>query len=111
MPNTDKLPTDPLPSRLVMEDPSYADIVEPFIVGLKDRVEVMERALRANDFETLRGAAHQLKGCGGGYGYPELTERATELERHAGDAMLDECLDALAELKALCARVVTRVDQ
>lgn len=111
MPNTENSPTDPIPSQLVMEDPSFADIVEPFIGGLKGRVEVMERALRASDFETLRGAAHQLKGSGGGYGYPELTERATELERHAGAAMLDECFGALAELKALCARVVTRVEE
>ena len=110
MPNTDSFPTDPMPSQLVMAIPSFADIVEPFIDGLENRMEDMEHALRASDFEALRGAAHRLKGNGGGFGYPELTERAEALERHAGAGMFDDCCDSLAELKALCARAVTTID-
>ncbi len=66
----------------------------------------MEEAVRASDFEALRRTAHQLKGSGGGYGYPILTQKAAILERHAGAAALDECLDALDELKVICDRVV-----
>lgn len=96
----------PIGSELVREDPSFADIVVQFVDGLDGRVKTMEHAVRAADFEALRVAAHQLKGSGGGYGYPTLTERAGILEQHAKRQSVDGCLFALEELKALCARVV-----
>jgi len=93
-------------SNLVGEDASCADIVAQFVEGLKARLKQMENALRAADFDTLRVAAHQLKGSGGGYGYPMLTERAAELETQAKSRALDECHDAFAELQEVCKRVV-----
>jgi HPt (histidine-containing phosphotransfer) domain-containing protein len=93
-------------SELVREDASFADIVLQFVNSLSDRVSRMEDAIRAADFEALRVAAHQLKGSGGGYGYPVLTERAAELERMAKMKTIDECASALNELKQICSCVV-----
>jgi len=97
---------DPIPSDLVKDDPDYADIVVTFVEGLKDRLADMEDALRQSDFDTLRTTAHQLKGSGGGFGYPILTEHATRLERLAKARALQECIDAIGELKGLASRVV-----
>lgn len=99
-------PQDLIGSELVREDASFADIVVQFIDGLSARLERMEQAIRTSDFEALRVAAHQLKGSGGGYGYPILTDRARELEQHAREKALDDCISSLAELKELCGRVV-----
>lgn len=96
----------PIGSELVREDASFADIVLQFVNSLSERVNRMEEAIRAADFEALRVAAHQLKGSGGGYGYPVLTERAAELERKAKMKTIDECVAALNELKQICSRVV-----
>ena len=96
---------DRIVSELVREDPSFADIVLRFVAGLGDRLRQMEQALRTNDFETLRIAAHQLKGSGGGHGYPALSDSASRLEKHALQQATDECLDAFAELKDVCSRV------
>ena len=100
------VPNDPIPSDLVRDDPSFADIVVDFVHGLNDRVVVMEDALRGRDFETLRSAAHQLKGSGGGYGYAILTEEASRLEKLARDQLLDECVAKVNEIRDLCRRVV-----
>ena len=97
---------DPIGSELVKEDPSFADIVGEFVEGLSARLTAMEEALRGSDFETLRTAAHQLKGSGGGYGYPLVTERATELEQHARAQAHDDCVQSFGELQRICSRIV-----
>lgn len=100
----------PIGSELMKEDPSYADIVVQFVEGLSKRLATMEEALSTSDFSALQVAAHQLKGSGGGYGYPDLTERAAELEQHAKASLVDQCGEELEELKQLCARVVVSTD-
>ena len=101
-----QIPDGAIGSELVREDASFADIVTRFVAGLGDRLTRMEDAVRAADFDALRTAAHQLKGSGGGYGYPILTDRASRLEKHARDRALDQCADALAELQETCRRLV-----
>jgi HPt (histidine-containing phosphotransfer) domain-containing protein len=102
----DNQDSQPIRSHLLRKDASFADIVTQFVDGLSGRVSRMEDAIRAADFEALRAAAHQLKGCGGGYGFPILTEQAAELEQHAKNRALEECLEALDILKSICGRVV-----
>lgn len=97
---------EPIGSELVKEDATFADIVQQFVDGLSLRLKTMEDAIRAADFEALRVAAHQLKGSGGGYGYPILTDRAAELERQAKTKQLEECQAMIRQLREICARVV-----
>lgn len=99
-------PDGDIGSDLVREDDSFAALVTQFVAGLSERVTRMEEAIRAADFNSLQVAAHQLKGSGGGYGYPILTERAAQLERHARDQALDQCVESIEELKTICERVV-----
>ena len=101
---------EPIGSELVQEDASFADIVVQFVEGLDNRLAKMQDAIEKSDFEALRGAAHQLKGSGGGYGYPILTELAAELERFAQSEVLDDCKTALDELKNTCSCVVVESD-
>ena len=101
---------DPIGSALVREDSSFADIVGEFVEGLGDRLATMEEAIRGGDFEALRAAAHQLKGSGGGYGYPILTERAGSLEQLAKAGILDGCEKTVTDLRELCERVVVATD-
>ncbi len=102
-------PDGPIGSELVREDPSFSDLVQQFVNGLSDRLRIMEDAIRTADFDSLRTAAHQLKGSGGGFGYPILSERAATVERHARAEAIDGCKSAVDELKGLCNRVVVDV--
>jgi HPt (histidine-containing phosphotransfer) domain-containing protein len=97
---------DPIGSQLLRDDPSFADIVSEFVNGLSGRLTAMEEAIRDADFEALRVAAHQLKGSGGGYGYPVLSEKAAKLEQYAGMQAQEDCVNSFNDLKELCARVV-----
>ena len=106
MTDEQQIPPEPIGSELLRDDPSFADIVLQFVDGLGDRLIKMEEAIAASDFEALRIAAHQLTGSGGGYGYPDLSKQAADLERHAGAKVLEDCAEALEVLKKLCERVV-----
>lgn len=103
-------PEGPIGSELVREDPSFSDIVQEFVNGLSGRLSAMENAILAADFDALRVAAHQLKGSGGGYGYPILSERAAALERHARAQAIKNCEEAVGELKEVCSRLVVDTD-
>jgi len=96
----------PIVSELARQDPEFADIVIEFVATLATRLESMEQAIIAQDFDALRTAAHQLKGSAGGYGYPSLTDVAGVLEGEAKTQQLKECDKTLAELKEMISRVV-----
>ncbi|MCP4592838.1 MAG: Hpt domain-containing protein [bacterium] len=103
-------PDDPIPSDLVRQDESFADLVQDFVEGLGQRVSEMQEAVSRSDFLALRSLAHQLKGSGGGYGYAQLTELASRLEQDAMAETLPPCQQALDELKVTVSRVVVRLD-
>lgn len=93
-------------SVLVSGDPRFADLAAQFVSSLRYRLEDMDSALQSADFERLRNAAHRLKGSAGSYGYPLLSERAAEMERHAGAETPDDCVAAFARLREVCTRIV-----
>ncbi len=97
-------------SNLLDDDPSFEEIVVEFVDALANRVQDMEDVLRAADFEKLQTLAHQLKGCGAGYGYPVVTERAARLELCAKERIAHDCTTALNELMDICSRIVVRVE-
>ncbi len=61
-------------------DEDMVELVEMFVDELPDRVSAIEKALAEQDFETLSGLAHQLKGAAGGYGFPTITDAAKQAE-------------------------------
>ena len=104
MPNT-RVP-DVIPSILVEEDPTFADLVTEFVDGLAGRIQNMKDAVEQSDFASLKTLAHQLKGAGGGHGYPIITETAAAIEQHAKNEDLQQCGTGVEELASITARVV-----
>jgi len=98
--------SDPIISTLVQQDPSFSDLVEQFIAGLDGRIQAMRQAVEDSELDVLKVLAHQLKGAGGGYGYPILSEAAASLQRHAKEQQIETCRKSLEELASIIARVV-----
>lgn len=67
-------------STLVAEDPEMRDLVEDFVSSLQARLQEFRSAHKSGDFPRLKVLAHQLKGAGGSYGYPDLTQLAADVE-------------------------------
>lgn len=96
---------DPIYSELAQSDADFAEIVELFVNGLIDRLRSMEDALQHNDLDGLRRLFHQLKGSGGGHGYPLLTSKAADLEQLAINSDFEHIKAGLEELTQLMNRV------
>ncbi|UCD74143.1 MAG: Hpt domain-containing protein [Phycisphaerales bacterium] len=94
-----KVSPEPLKSEFA-GDADMMELVEFFVSDLREKIEAIIEAWKAGDGQRLRRLAHQLKGAGGGYGFPTITEAAGDLEHHlmddeAGLSALGEKVEAL----------------
>lgn len=71
----------------------------------KQFVPNMHKVFDVGDYDGLRRLAHQMKGTGGSYGYPMLTEAAKVLEEAAKARDVEACTTALETLEVLCQAV------
>jgi len=86
-------------------DEDMVELVEMFVGELPDRISAIENALAEQDFETLSGLAHQLKGAAGGYGFPTITDAAREAEITSQAASdLEKLASDVKAIAALCSR-------
>jgi len=80
---------DKLVSGLLLDDPDMYDLVEEFVDGLTGRLAEFRQAYQRLDWDNLTRLAHQLKGAGGSFGYPDLSSLAATMERafrlHSGN--------------------------
>ncbi len=92
-------------SDLAEEDPTFAEIVDIFVHGLPRRLEDMQQSLSQRDYDALRRQAHQLKGSGGGHGYPILSEQAAALEKLVLNQALSDIQKQIDEITELITRI------
>jgi len=83
-------------------DADMLEIVREFAAELPARVAKLEAHLSLGELRELQTLAHQLKGAGGGYGFPQITELAASLEsalkQGADEAVVKDRAAALCAL-------------
>ena len=79
-----------------VEDFDY--LVPDYLAARRSEVVEMTGLLRASDFGRIGVLAHNLKGSGLSYGFPDLTRIGRELEQFATDANTDGARDLLEQL-------------
>ena len=84
-----------------------ADLVKQFVAALPARVRELEELASGQDLSELRRVIHQLKGAGGGYGYPEVTRLAAGAEEVI-DAGL--AIDSVAVQVAALVELMRRIE-
>jgi PAS domain S-box-containing protein len=89
---------------LYQDDPDMAELIEQFVAVLPERIAELEKAWHGRDWPALTRGAHQLKGSGGGYGFPQISEVAASVEQHAREAATAR---ELAPLRASLDELVT----
>lgn len=110
-PNPNSRPGPELRSEFA-DDPDMKEILTMFIQEMPERVGQLRQFWDSRQLENLKRQAHQLKGAGGGYGYPSISETAGKLENSlatalggATDEQLTRIKTQLDELVDLCQRV------
>ena len=88
------------------DDEDLTEVIDDFVAGLRKQVEQMQQAASNNDHKTLQRLAHRLKGAGGSYGYPMLTEVARELEEAAKMEQTEQEMLLLRRIADICIAII-----
>ena len=89
------------------DDPEMAGLVNKFVGNLGPKITRISECLSTNRLDELSKIAHQLKGAGGGYGYPTISTAAQHVEDLAkADRDLAEIRTAVADLTNLCRQAI-----
>lgn len=95
----------PLVSTLLEEGEGMADLVIYFLTRLGGYERDLNDAIAAKDMVALKKKAHDLKSVGGGYGYPQISDLAIELERAAAENNFELTQSQVARFSSLARRV------
>lgn len=96
----------PVFSRLYEDDPELVSILEKYILDLRHSIDKINAAFDNQDWTDLISQMHKLKGTGGAFGFPELSEMAKEIHLSLLDGNTDPVPEKLGELSAYCERIL-----
>jgi len=83
----------------VAQDPVVAHLLPGFVADLPSQVDRLLSRARDRDIAELGQALHQLKGCAGVYGFPDVTQKAAQAENHLASVGLTEAV--MSDIQAL----------
>ncbi len=82
-------------------DPKFQELVQRFLDGLPAMLQEVMTATDQRAWEALRAVVHRLKGLGGGFGYPEISDAAAVLHEELRASTYDKVNERVAEIKRL----------
>ncbi len=85
------------------QDEDLAELIPMFIDELETRAQQLREAFDNNDADAIRELAHKVRGSAGGYGFPELTDLAGQVEDSLrSGAPVADVTEDLGELLGHC---------
>jgi HPt (histidine-containing phosphotransfer) domain-containing protein len=66
---------------LLADDADWDELLRGFVESIPEKRQILRDLQRSASVDQIRVLAHQIKGAGGGYGFPGLTAAAAELEQ------------------------------
>ena len=93
-PSIDKLENSILQMNSVEDSPEFQALAQKFIDEIPSRINEIAEAEQEQRWSDVGKLAHKLKGVGGTFGYPELSEMACFIE----DAIKNDCLQEIKPL-------------
>ena len=88
------------------DDPGLAELIREFVASLHQKVTNLRSLLAQQQIGEVEQLAHRIKGVGGMYGYPCLTEMAALIEAAAKENQNTELIGELVdEFADLCSKI------
>lgn len=95
----------PVSSLLVEDDPEFLDLVQEFVADMGPTLDVLYELLKQHDLESMGKLVHTLKGQGGSFGYPMVSELAGQIEFQILSKNPDSIGALLSEMASLHLRM------
>ena len=83
-------------------DDEYDELVEQFVDCLPGMLSDLDQDIEQSNFIDIAQIAHKLKGMGGSFGFPEITECAKEIEMAAKKNNIEQVCEKHQMLKEIC---------
>lgn len=93
-------------STVLEREPELSDLVEKYCHKLPGMVEQFKQSLREGDRDGLQKLSHNLKGTGGGMGFPALTDVAVAIETRLRQQDLNGIDALVGELENIVQRII-----
>lgn len=100
-----------IPSQLLENDPEMIELIDRFISRLPDMGEDINNAYNTEQWGIFSELVHQMKGIGGGYGYPMLTELCAIIEITIKQADFSRIKIHLDELNSFIEQIIAASDE
>lgn len=100
-----------LTSNLLEEDPDLIDLIDKFMKRLPVMQESINCAYSEDNVEELSNLIHQMKGVGGGYGYPMLTELCVNIEVQIRNNNKDNLVLLIKEFNQMTENILAGSDE
>ena len=100
-----------LTSNLLIKEPDLIDLIDKFISRLPIMRDAINLAHKSNKEDELSGLIHQMKGVGGGYGYPMLTELCKKIEFQIENQDYEKLNDLIEIFNAMAVKIIEGSDE
>ena len=81
-------------------------LAKKFLQTLPEKLNLITEAYKNKDWKMLEGASHKLKGLGGAFGYPKITDLAQIVNDLTRENKYSELDKAVNDLQTLCNNVL-----
>jgi HPt (histidine-containing phosphotransfer) domain-containing protein len=71
----------PIYSTIIQDDPDMIDVVRQYVASLEKLKLDLNEAIARKDWQQVSKMVHDIKGSGGAFGYPQLSDLAKELDQ------------------------------
>lgn len=95
----------PIQSAILIDEPDMRDLVVKFVGDLPARSQQINAALTQGNWPKLTDLIHSLKGTGGGFGYPMLTNLAERIESQMIKGNVNEIVASIAALNTVICQI------
>ena len=93
-------------TQVLSMDEELQELAKLFVGGLPERLGKLVQAYKSGDLNTVKSIAHQLKGTGSGFGYPQITKLSEVINRKILQNELDDLESNIQALTSYCEQLV-----
>ena len=74
------MPETPIESTIKDDEPAVMELIQQFLMRLKQDIDQLKSAANKASWQDVKKISHDIKGGGGGFGYPMLSEVAAKIQ-------------------------------
>lgn len=98
-------------SELLLDEPDLLDLINRFVSRLPSMRDAIRKAYDAEDWELLINLVHQMKGVGGNYGYPVITNLCFSIEELLKEQEFKNIKNKFDEFNVICEKILDGSDE